>query len=57
VIATSGTSPDLPMLQDPMPLINGYYVMYPQEHHDELSKEFANLTVTKWLSYAQRRRI
>jgi hypothetical protein len=45
VIATSVTPPDVPMPQDPMPLTNGYYIMYPQEHHDELSKEFANLTV------------
>jgi hypothetical protein len=45
VIATSITPPDLPMPQDPMPLTNGYYLMYPQEHHDELAKEFQNLTV------------
>ena len=45
VIATSVTPPNIPMPQDPMPLTNGYYLMYPQEHHDELVKEFQNLTV------------
>jgi hypothetical protein len=45
VIATSVVSPDLQMPQDPMPLTNGYYLMFPQEHQDELAKEFANLTV------------
>jgi hypothetical protein len=45
VIATSVVPPDVPMPQDPMPLTNGYYMMYPQEHTDELAKEFKNLTV------------
>jgi hypothetical protein len=45
VIATSVTPPDVPMPQDPMPLTNGYYLMFPQEHQDELAKEFPNLTV------------
>jgi hypothetical protein len=45
VIATSVTPPNVPMPQDPMPLTNGYYVMFPQEHQEELAKEFSNLTV------------
>jgi len=45
VIATSTPSASIEVAQDPMPLMNGYYVMYPKEHQDELSKEFPNLTV------------
>jgi hypothetical protein len=45
VIATSVTPPELTMPQDPMPLTNGYYLMFPQEHQEELTKEFPNLTV------------
>ena len=45
VIATSVTPPGIVIPQDPMPLTNGYYVMFPQEHKPELEQEFANLTL------------
>jgi hypothetical protein len=45
VIATSQPPTDVQLATDPMPLTSGYYVMYPEAHHDELSSEFPNLTV------------
>lgn len=45
VIATSTPPEDLDLPGDPMPLLNGYYVMFPEEHKDELTAQFQNLTL------------
>jgi hypothetical protein len=45
VIATSSPAQDFPMPQEPMPLKNGYYVMFPKAHQDELDSDFKNLVV------------
>ena len=33
------------MPQEPVPLKNGYYIMFPKAHQDELDSEFKNLVV------------
>jgi hypothetical protein len=45
VIATSTLPSNVQMPQEPMPLMNGYYVMLPEEHEPELKSEFDKLTV------------
>jgi hypothetical protein len=45
VIASSTVPDNVPMPTDPMPLLNGFYVMVPKEHQDELNSELPRLTV------------
>jgi hypothetical protein len=45
VIATSTLPANVPIPQEPMALMNGYYIMLPEQHVPELKSEFANLTM------------
>jgi hypothetical protein len=49
VIATKTPPANVELPQDPMPLTNGCYVMYPQAHRDALASEFPKLTVQNGL--------
>jgi hypothetical protein len=45
VIATSSVPANVPIPQQPMALLSGYYVMLPEEHVPELQSEFPNLAM------------
>jgi hypothetical protein len=45
VIATSSVPANVPIPQQPMALLSGYYAMLPEEHVPELQSDFGNLTM------------